>query len=62
MVDREYSTDDYKSSKIHIGAIITNPEMLILDPDNLKTKKMCKQAIKKLPFVIGMFLIDIRIV
>ena len=42
MFDSEYSTDDFKSSKIRIGAIITNPEMLILDPDNLKTKKMCK--------------------
>ena len=29
-----------------------NPEMLRLAPDRLKTKTMCKHAIKKLPFVI----------
>ena len=28
MVISEYSTYDYKSSKINIGAIIKNPEML----------------------------------
>ena len=27
MVHSEYSTGDYKSSKISIGAIIKNPEM-----------------------------------
>ena len=29
-----------------------NPEMLKFVPDNLKTKKMCKHAVKKLPFLI----------
>ena len=28
MVDNEYSTDNYKSSKISIGAVIKNPEIL----------------------------------
>ena len=52
MVGSEYSLDsNYKSSKISIGAIIKNPEMLSMIPDNLKTKK-CKHAITKLPFVI----------
>ena len=38
MVDSEYSTDNYKSSKISIGAIMKNPEMLRLVPDHLQTK------------------------
>ena len=29
-----------------------NPEMLREVPDHLKTKKMCKHAVKKLPFVL----------
>ena len=52
MVDSEYSTDDYKSSEISIGAIMKNPEMLRVVPDHLKTKKICNRAAKKLPFVI----------
>ena len=52
MVDSEYSTDYYKYTKISIGAIIKNPEMLRLVPDHLKTKKMCKYVVKKFSFVI----------
>ena len=52
MVDNEYKTDNCKSSKISIGVIIKNPEMLKFVPDHLKTKKMCKHAVKKLPFAI----------
>ena len=29
-----------------------NPEMLKFVPNHLKTKKMCKYAVKKLPFLI----------
>ena len=29
-----------------------NPEILKFVPDHLKTKKMCKDAVKKLPFRI----------
>ena len=29
-----------------------NRKMLKFVPDHLKTKKMCKQAVKKLPFLI----------
>ena len=29
-----------------------NPEMLKFAPNHLKTKKMCKHAVKKLPFLI----------
>ena len=39
MVDSVYSTDNYKSSKISIGTVMKNPEMLIFFPDYLKTKK-----------------------
>ena len=48
MVDSEYSTSDCKSSKISIGAIMKNPEMLRLIPDHLKTKKTRKHEIKKI--------------
>ena len=50
MVDSEYSTDNCKSSKISIGAIMKNPEMLRLVPNHLNTKQIWKQAVKKLPF------------
>ena len=40
-----------KSLRTSIGAIIKNSEMLRFVPDHLKTKKMCKHVIKKLPFV-----------
>ena len=52
MVDSEYSTGDCKSSKVRIGAMTKNLEMLRLVPDHLKSKKMCKYAVKKLSFVI----------
>ena len=52
MVDSEYGTDNYKSSKISIGAIIKNPEMLQFVPDHLNIKKMWKNRVKKLLFVI----------
>ena len=49
MVDSEYSTENYKSSKISIEAIMKNPEMLRLIPNHLKTEWMGKHALKKLP-------------
>ena len=52
MVDSEYSMDIYKSVKIGIGTVMKNPEMLRFVPDHLKIKKMCKHAVKKLPFVL----------
>ena len=52
MVDSEYSTDSYKSSKTSIGAVIENPEMLKFFPDHLKIKQICKHAVKKLSFII----------
>ena len=39
MVDSEYSRDN-KSSKISIGTVMKNPEMLKFVPDHLKTKKI----------------------
>ena len=41
MVDSEQSTDDCKSTKISIGAIMKNPEMLKFIPTTLKLKKVC---------------------
>ena len=38
MVDSEYSTENYKSSKISIEAIMKNPEMLRLILNHLKTE------------------------
>ena len=43
--------DIYKSIKINIGTAIRNPEMLKFVPFHLKTKKMCKYAVKKLPYL-----------
>ena len=40
------------SCKKSIGTIIKNPEMLRLVSDHLKTKKMCKNEVKKFLFVI----------
>ena len=52
MVNREYSTHNYKFSKISTGATMKNPDMLRLVSDHLKTKKMYKNAVKKLLLVI----------
>ena len=52
MVDNEYSMDIYISVKISIRKVIENIEMLKLVPDHLKTKKICKHAVKKLSFLI----------
>ena len=52
MVDNEYSSVHYKTSKINIETIMKNPEILRLFLDHGKTKKMCKNAVKKFLFVI----------
>ena len=44
--------DIYKSLNISIVTIIKTPEMLKFVPDHLKTKSMCKHAVKKLPYVL----------
>ena len=44
--------DDSKTQKINIGEIIKDPEMLEFVDDYLNTKKMCKHAVQKLPFLI----------
>ena len=46
MVD---STDICKSLSINIRTVMKNPEMLKFVPDHLKTKKMSKHTVKKLP-------------
>ena len=50
MVDHEYSIDTNKSVKINIGTVIRNREIIKLVPDHIKTKNMCKHAVKKLPY------------
>ena len=52
MVDSEYSKDNSNNLKISTGAVIKNPEMLKFVPDHLKTKKMCKDTVKKLHSLI----------
>ena len=59
MVDNEYVTEGYKSLKISIETIMKNPEMLKFVPDHLKTKNMCKHAVKNLS--LSLFLINIRL-
>ena len=51
IVDNEYSTENYKSSKSSFGTVMKNPEMLKFFPDHLKSKKVCTH-LKKLPFMI----------
>ena len=46
MIDSEYSVNIYKSVKVSIGTVVKNPEMLKFVLDYLKTKKMCKLAVK----------------
>ena len=38
--------DTYKSVKISIRTVMRNSEMLKFVPDHLKTKKICKHAVK----------------
>ena len=52
MVDGKCITDNYKVLKASMEALIKNPEMKRFVSDYLKTKKMCKNAVKKLPFVM----------
>ena len=40
MVDSEYSMDIFKSVKIIIGTVITNPEILKFVSDHLKSNKI----------------------
>ena len=51
MVDSEYNVGIYKSVKISIGAAMRNPEMSKFVLDHVKTEKICKNKVKKLPFV-----------
>ena len=51
--------DNYKSY-ISIVTVMKNPEMLKFVPDHLKTKKICKHAVKKFLIYRDMFLINIR--
>ena len=50
MVDSEYIANICKSLNISIGTVMRNPEMLKFVTDHLKTKKMCKHAVKRLPY------------
>ena len=42
--------DVYKSLNISFGTVMKNPEMLKFVLDPLKTKKMCKHTVKRLPY------------
>ena len=44
--------DIYKSLDINIETLIKNPEMLKFVLDYLKTKKICKHEVTKLPYVL----------
>ena len=44
--------DVYKSLNISTITVMKNPEMLKFVPNHLKTKKMCKHAVKKLPYLL----------
>ena len=42
----------HKSININIGTALKNRGMLKLVPYHLKTRKMCKHAVKKLPYLL----------
>ena len=42
----------YKSLNISIGTVMKNLEMLKVVLDHLKTKKLCKHSVKKLPYLL----------
>ena len=44
--------DICESLNINIGTVMKNSEILKFVPDHLKTKKMYKQAVKKLPYLL----------
>ena len=44
--------DFYKSLTINIGTVMKNPETLKFVSDHLKTEKVCKHAVKILPYLI----------
>ena len=44
--------DIYKSLSISTGTAMKNAEMLNFFPDHLKTKKLCKHGVKKIPLSI----------
>ena len=44
--------DIYKSLSNSIGTVMKNSEMLKFVPDHLKTKRICKHAVKKLPYLL----------
>ena len=46
------SMNVYKSLNVSTGPVMKNPEMLINILDHLKTKTMCKHAVKKLPYLL----------
>ena len=45
------SMDIYKSLNINLGTVMKIPEILKYVPDHLKTKKLCKHAVKKLRYL-----------
>ena len=47
------SMDICKSLKISIGTVIRIPEILKFICDHLKTSKLCKHAVKKLPYLLS---------
>ena len=53
--------DIYKSLNISIGRVMKNSEMIKFVPGHLKTKKMCKHVVKKLLYLLDMFLINRRL-
>ena len=44
--------DVFMSLNISTATAMKNPEMLKFVPNHLKTKKMCKHAVKKLPCLL----------
>ena len=52
MVDNEYNIDSYKSAKSSISVVMRSPGMLKFVLDQLKTIKVCINAVKHLSYAL----------
>ena len=52
MVNSEYSPNNHMTLEYKHWDTDKNVEMLRLVTDHIKTEKMCKNAVNKLPFVV----------
>ena len=52
MVDRKNNPNNSRTLELSIATIIKDLELLKFVTDHLKAKNICKNVVKKLPFII----------